>query len=134
MRRRLHAAAGGVARTASAAYHGSFDIGLAAYNNIVKSAGSAVINTSVAAVKQLATFAQESMTGVAFVGGRAVSGRADSVLKLPQWLIPSSVKDLFTSDGRELSEKGLKFIKNVVTYGGGAAASSFISVTDCRHI
>lgn len=123
MRRLIYAAAGGAARGASAAYHGSIDISLAAYNNIVKSAGSAVMNTSVAAVRQLATFIQESMGGVAFVEGRAVSGRADSVLKLPQWLIPTSVKDLFTPDGRELSEKGLEFMKNFVTYGGGVAAS-----------
>jgi hypothetical protein len=123
MRRLIYAAAGGAAKGASAAYHGSIDISLAGYNSIVKSAGSAVMNTSVAAVRQLATFIQESMGGVAFVDGRAVSGTADSVLKLPQWLIPTSVKDLFTPDGRELSEKGLEFMKNVVTYGGGAAAS-----------
>ncbi len=121
--RLLNAAMGGITRGTSSAYHGALDLSLAGYNHIVKPAGSAVMNTSFAALKNLAAFAQESVTGVVFVEGHAVSGRADSLLKLPQRLIPASVKDLFTPDERSLSEKGVEFLKNVGTYSGGVAAS-----------
>jgi hypothetical protein len=120
--RLLNAAMGGI-RATSSAYHGTLGFSLAGYNNLVKPVGSAVINTSFAALKNLAAFAQESVTGVEFVEGHAVSGRADSLLKLPQRLIPASVKDLFTPDERSLSDKGMEFLQNVGTYSGGVAAS-----------
>lgn len=125
----LNAAGGavrGMARGASAAYHGTIDVSLGGYNHIVKPTGSAAMNTlsaSFAAVRNLAAFVQESVTGVEFVEGHPVSGRADSLLTLPQQLLSAPLEPFFTRDGRELSEKGLEFVKKARTYAGGVTAT-----------
>lgn len=123
MRTLLSAAAGGMARGTSAACHGAIDVSAAGFNHIVRPAGSAVVNALLTVVSNMATVFQESVTGRVFVAGHQVSGPKDSTLKLPKRLIPASVKDLFTHDGRGLSEKGFEFLRNLGTYGGGVLAS-----------
>src|SRR5690349_7780690 len=122
LRDALASGASRVTSSASSAYHGTINVGLAGYN-MVKPAGSAVINTTLATLLHLRSFAQETMTGVVFVYGQKVSGDDDSLLKLSKQRIPAAVNELFAPDERSLLTKGSDFMKTAGTYAGGVAAS-----------